>query len=138
MATVADLTAVSSSVCPKCGVVKGSGAWSCCARGGSWFENCGDVGDTKFDHTWTEGVRVCRSFAVSFSFQSSLQAVLRHAVNVSHITQSPNRTRHQSSSYYGDIGVSDAGSPKGADCCKLIHVFVCACVLFFSIAGERK
>ena len=48
-----------SSACPKCGVVKRNGKLSCCARGGAWFKNCGDVGDTQFDHTWTEGMQSC-------------------------------------------------------------------------------
>ena len=47
--------------CPKCGVTKKSGKRSCCARGGAWFENCGDPGDSKFDHTWDEGVGACKS-----------------------------------------------------------------------------
>ena len=45
--------------CSKCGSTKQSGKQSCCARGGAWFENCGDVGDTQFDHTWAEGIKVC-------------------------------------------------------------------------------
>ena len=47
-------------LCPKCGVTKKFGARSCCARGGAWFKNCGDDGDTKFDHTWTEGIQACK------------------------------------------------------------------------------
>ena len=47
--------------CPKCVATKSSGERSCCARGGAWFKNCGDVGDTKFDHTWAEGIQACKS-----------------------------------------------------------------------------
>ena len=47
--------------CPKCGVNAKSGKKSCCAPGGSWFPNCGDPGDTRFVHTWTEGAKACRS-----------------------------------------------------------------------------
>ena len=49
-------------LCPKCGAIKKSGERerSCCARGGAWFKNCGDVGDTKFDHTWAEGIQACK------------------------------------------------------------------------------
>ena len=50
-----------SVVCPKCGTTKQFGKRSCCARGGTWFKNCGDAGDTKFDHTWAEGVEACQS-----------------------------------------------------------------------------
>ena len=49
------------AVCPKCGTVKKSDKRSCCARGGAWFKNCGDAGDTQFDHTWLEGVQACKS-----------------------------------------------------------------------------
>ena len=45
--------------CSKCGVSKKSGKLSCCARGGAWFKNCGDIGDSKFDHAWSEGMQAC-------------------------------------------------------------------------------
>ena len=50
-----------SKGCPKCGTLKHSGKVTCCARGGAWFKNCGDFGDTRFDHTWAEGVDACKS-----------------------------------------------------------------------------
>ena len=50
-----------SPVCLECGTIKKSGKRSCCARGGAWFKNCGDVGDTKSDHTWAEGIQACKS-----------------------------------------------------------------------------
>ena len=53
MATVA-------SVCQKCSIVKKSGVTSCCARGGSWFNNCGADSNAKFDHTWYEGILACK------------------------------------------------------------------------------
>jgi len=34
---------------------------SCCGRGGSWFKNCGRAGNTKFQHTWYEGIQACKS-----------------------------------------------------------------------------
>ena len=48
-------------VCPHCGTIKKSGKSSCCARGGSWFKNCGSTGNAKLDHTWYEGIRVCKT-----------------------------------------------------------------------------
>ena len=50
----------SRSVCSKCGTVAKSGKHSCCGRGGSWFRNCGIGVNTNFDHTWFEGLRVCK------------------------------------------------------------------------------
>ena len=49
-----------SAKCPKCGTNPNSGKPSCCVRGGAWFENCGDAGDSDFDHTWAEGLRACK------------------------------------------------------------------------------
>ena len=45
--------------CPKCGIVMESGELSCCGRGAAWYKNCGDEGDSKYDHTWLEGVLAC-------------------------------------------------------------------------------
>ena len=52
-------TVVPTPSCPKCGVNKKSGKGNCCARGGSWFQKCGDEGDTNFEHTWSEGMVAC-------------------------------------------------------------------------------
>ena len=50
-----------SAACPKCGIIKKSGKMSCCGRGGSWFGNCGNVGDMKFARTWHEGIWTCKT-----------------------------------------------------------------------------
>ena len=80
-------------VCPKCGDIKKSGKQSCCARGGAWFKNCGDVGDTKFDHTWAEGIQACND--VVNVAKSQEQVKLAHAGANAHDrlakpSQSPN------------------------------------------------
>ena len=62
--------------CAACGIVKKSGKRSCCARGGAWFKNCGDAGDGKFDHTWTEGIQACKGVASSISVKLSLKEYL--------------------------------------------------------------
>ena len=54
------ITVKPSTTCPKCGKIKKSKKLSCCARGGAWYNNCGDEGDSKFDHTWTEGEQACK------------------------------------------------------------------------------
>ena len=48
-----------AALCPKCGVIKKSGKLSCCAPGGIWKRQCGNPGDPKFEHTWTEDISVC-------------------------------------------------------------------------------
>ena len=53
-------TATISSVCPKCGIAK-SGKRSCCGRGGSWFKTCGGADNTRFRHTWYEGMHACKA-----------------------------------------------------------------------------
>ena len=53
-------TAPTPPVCPKCGIFKKSGKINCCASGGAWFNQCGDAGDSKFDHTWLEGKESCK------------------------------------------------------------------------------
>ena len=54
------ITVKPSTTCPKCGTAKKSKKLSCCAHGGAWYKNCGYEGDTKFDHTWTEGEQACK------------------------------------------------------------------------------
>ena len=49
------------SVCPKCGTIAKSDKLSCCGRGGSWFKNCGGIGNTKPHHSWYEGIQACKS-----------------------------------------------------------------------------
>lgn len=61
MLTPAVTTVPISPVCPTCGIIQKSGKLSCCARGGSWFANCGNAGNTNFGHTWYEGIRSCKA-----------------------------------------------------------------------------
>ena len=49
-----------TSGCSKCATFKKSGKRSCCAPGGAWSGTCGSPGDSKFDHTWGEGVEACK------------------------------------------------------------------------------
>ena len=50
-----------SAVCSKCGTIEKSRKASCCGRGGSWFRKCGASSNSKFDHTWSEGIQACKS-----------------------------------------------------------------------------
>ena len=52
-------TTITVSVCPRCGAIEKSGKSSCCGRGGSWFKACGGAGNTKFHHTWSDGIQAC-------------------------------------------------------------------------------
>ena len=55
------ITTATSPVCPKCGTIRKSGKYSCCAPNGAWAKICGNPGDSKFAHTWTEGLQTCES-----------------------------------------------------------------------------
>ena len=52
-------TRAPTATCPNCGMIK-SGKLSCCAPDGAWAKNCGS-GDSRFDHTWAEGIRACKN-----------------------------------------------------------------------------
>ena len=58
-------TAIATPSCSKCVTFKKSGKksgkLSCCAPGGAWSKNCGNPGDSEFDHTWLEGIQACKS-----------------------------------------------------------------------------
>ena len=69
--------ASSTTECPKCGTTEKTGEHSCCARGGSWYNDCGDAGDTEFDHTWSEGIQACKDLATSFAAKAPLKVTLR-------------------------------------------------------------
>ena len=77
-ATLASTTVIST--CSKCGIVKKSGKHSCCARGGAWFKKCGDVGDTKFNYTWHEGMQACESEWSGDLFVRCVDAACRAAL----------------------------------------------------------
>ena len=60
-------TSISTSVCPKCSIKKNekSGRPSCCYTGGAWYKNCGEPGDSNFDHTWFEGIKACKRMFIT-------------------------------------------------------------------------
>ena len=79
-------------VCHKCGIIEKSGQNSCCGRGGSWFRNCGGLGNAKPDHTWYEGVQACK-IGAQFKRASGRQSNAAQRLNS-----------------YNGVG---AGNPKG-------------------------
>ena len=112
-----------------CGAIKKSGQLSCCARGGAWFKNCGDVDDTNVDHTWAEGIEACRYSAGDASVESSLQTVLRPVeVTIYPLksNQAQDDTQHQTK-----LPVADSMSIKSGcvECVGLAKAVKCICVL---------
>ena len=79
-----------STVCAKCVAVKKSKKYSCCARGGSWFKNCGNNGD--FDHTWVEGLQACKNVESLFLVKTESESVL---LNQTTASQQLNTVQHE-------------------------------------------
>ena len=70
------------ATCPKCGVIKKSKQRSCCGVGGAWFNNCGSVLNSKFVHTWTEGIRACKDDAGFLSGEAQSQTVVHRNITI--------------------------------------------------------
>ena len=127
--------AVSTSSCPRCGTAKKSGKRSCCAHGGAWFKNCGDTGDTKFDHTWTEGMQACtgKDFASSVLVKS-LPVMLHRMGEIGHpanTTQSQMSTYQHADIYRSGSTFSNAVTGDSEDCVRLAKVvFTFFCLSF--------
>ena len=117
-----------SLACSKCGTTKKSGRSSCCARGGAWFKNCGDAGDTKFDHSWTEGIQACKGFATA---KLSLHVVLRRVGSIFYppnTSQRQNDTQQQAHMYH--IGsMLNVGPTDSQDCVGLAKFAISICIL---------
>ena len=107
--------AVGSSTCPKCVTTKKSGKLSCCARGGAWYKNCGDAGDSNFDHTWGEGIQACKG--VTESMKTPLKVMLHHVTAVVHSLnndQIQTVTPHQKDLYFhGSASDDDTNNCDG-------------------------
>ena len=121
--------------CPKCGNVSKSRKRSCCAHGGAWFKNCGDTGDTKFDHTWTEGMQACtgKDFASSVLVKS-LPVMLHRMGEIGHpanTTQSQMSTYQHADIYRSGSTFSNAVTGDSEDCVRLAKVvFTFFCLSF--------
>ena len=70
-----------TTVCPNCGTLQ-SGRRSCCARGGTWFDNCGSSNDGKFAHTWFEGIQACKNSSSSLSGELQSHSMLHENTTI--------------------------------------------------------
>ena len=119
--------------CSKCGSTKQSGKQSCCARGGAWFENCGDVGDTQFDHTWAEGIQACKGIGSLISAKSSLQGILHHVEHNAYpvINAKPQNTiTRERMLIYHPGSVRNVSNMDSGDCASPTKALVCTLSLF--------
>ena len=96
--------------CAKCGT-DNAGKLSCCARGGSWFKHCGDPDDSNFDHTWYEGIRVCKESA-----SREAQAMLSRQITTAR-EQKPTQQKTIGSvtDSMNDVYTTGAVTSKGCD-----------------------
>ena len=124
--------------CVECGTSKKSGKRSCCARGGAWFRNCGDVGDRRFDHTWVEGIQACKDSASLISVATLPHAILRHvrdnvySLNATlrrNVTPLRTSTSRQGNTF--DAGIKDFGDFAG-------HAKVVVCVYVLFLIAHRQ
>ena len=142
MATEAHRT-MSSSVessrywCSKCGAVKKSGKFSCCARGGTWFKKCGDADDKKFDHTWSEGIKVCKGFASSMSVKSPLQLTPRPLEVIVYRPSTSKRRNTTQKHTHTDRSdnMSSVGTTTSEDCIELTKIVICVAGLFITFSN---
>ena len=121
-----------SNRCVKCEVVKKSDKRSCCARGGAWFKNCGDAGDTKFDHTWIEGVKACEGVVSLVLVESPIQEMLRQVGVTDPRLDAAVPTiiaQHQTDSSR-HVNAFNVGATDSKECFTFAQVAVCICVLF--------
>ena len=70
------LSALNSKMgCFKCGATKKFGRHS---RGGVWLKNCIDTVNTRFYHTWDDGIQACKYLSTSISVKSTKREILHH------------------------------------------------------------
>ena len=130
------ISAASDRQCVKCGTAKNSGKRSCCAHGGDWFKNCGDVGDTKFNHTWAEGIQVCKGLGHSESSETTpLRFMLRHvAATVCSLDATQVRNDTQSErSVCSPGGMVTTGNTDSTNCVGLTKFVECTIIILYCI-----
>ena len=117
------------TTCPKCGTIKTSGILSCCARGGSWFQNCGGPNDDGFDHTWFEGIQACKTIK-SFSGQAQSQGMLREKTTIYHQAHLTNQSQTHDDFNVADVRGTATVNSKG--CHERTATVACTSLLFIA------
>ena len=127
-------SAIVSPTCSKCGTAKRSGKRSCCARGGAWFKNCGDVGKTQFDHTWVEGIQACKGVAASLSVKSPL----RFNADEQNTNYSRNNNSHDRKNIFCGESKSGAGTVNSEVDTGVAKVAVWICLLLLDTRSSKQ
>merc|ERR1712066_1118616 len=104
------VTTTVTPVCPTCATNK-KGTATCCTKGGSWYQNCGDAGDANFDYTWTQGFEACEN-VVGAGEEAQAQAKLPHQTTI---------VQHQNAFQPSDMDSTGALTSKYND---ITHIMV--------------
>ena len=133
--TTTSASATGGKRCPKCGKGKKSGKLSCCARGGAWFQKCGDGDDSNFDHTWMEGIQACNNFGSLLPNKGPVRSMLLHEQKT---TQPINNTwlgrpfkQHANGHPTGNILKTDTSDAEDDD--KITTIVALASVFFVTL-----
>ena len=114
--------------------MKKSGKFSCCARGGAWFNKCGDTNDKHFGHTWAQGIQACNGFARSIFVKSALQPKLHDMGVMAYLaTSAPSRNGTQKKiNFYHPVSTLNVttGTIDSEDIDEATEAASLACVLF--------
>ena len=121
-------TGIRIEMCDKCTTTK-AGKLSCCARGGAWFKNCGDVGETDFEHTWAEGIQACKTFVTLPSGQSPLLHTL-DSVGVSGDADRSRDRDDKKMNIYPSDGINNVATNDIENCFVLPIIVTITCVVF--------
>ena len=123
------------SVCTKCGTSKQTSKPSCCSYGGSWYNNCGDAGDSNFDHTWTEGVQACKNGIASaqadtciFGFSECLSAHYDFDAEEKKLTHPKAMQRNDDGNLQGSCVTAIWNGVEGKLCCTTGMQQLAACL----------
>ena len=114
-----------SITCPKCATKK-DGKRTCCGRGGSWFQNCGDPGDSKFDHTWFQGIQACKDSASGAAQEQAMLSNQTTASQQNTIGSAPSSVKN----VYGTHTVNSRAYDKLSNICTSISLFLSTLLLY--------
>ena len=120
---VTTVLAARIKACPKCGTTK-YGKLTCCARGGSWFQKCGDLGDRKFEHTWAEGIQACTNCSSSLLVKTPAQDRRNRVMSLSMMLVGLQHDAQHDANAYRTRNVSNTGTAYCADRFPLAKVTV--------------
>ena len=133
--TVKITTARTPSICPKCGTTRRTGQRSCCASDGAWFNNCGDAGDSNFDHTWLEGAESCITDVTNTITDNCISGFSNCFISHNDFSSAENKLtnpkamdKDENGNLYGNCATAILNRVEGELCCTAGMKQLAACV----------